>query len=721
MCHIAAIALAMLSLFGLAHAQMPPAVKTEHASSHFVSERTSVRPGATVTLALLQELDPHWHVYWENPGDSGLPLTLDFTAPDGVTFGQIQYPTPQRIDVGPLVNFGHEGQPGFLVDLTAPATARVGDVLRIAVAARWLICSDICVPEDANFTIDVPVTAEDGAPGPAAARIADARAAQPQPAPFTASWYPGADGPVLVLDLAAMPASASAQLAFFPSVPALIEPAAPVQTARRGTTHALGFVPSYEYNPETLERLDGVVVITDDMGRAGFRIVAGRTAPDDFSFAAAGPGPAAPDTRADATDRTIPTVEGGLGGILLLAVLGGLVLNIMPCVFPVVVLKALSFAGAASHSRATLRLNGLTYLAGVLTMFAGLGLALFAIRAGGAELGWGFHLQSPRVIAGFALLLFVLGLNLAGVFELGTSVQGVGQGLTERGGASGSFFTGLLAVAVAAPCVGPFLGGALGAALSRSAIDGMLIFLAVGVGLALPYVLFSFVPGLARLLPRPGAWMEGLRRLLAFGMFGSAAWLLWVLSVQAGSPGVLALGIAMVVIAFAAWIWGASQRRASGGWALRLLAAGALAVAIFPLIGLRSTADAAPASNTASGPRHEVWSPDAVAAARAAGEAVFVEFTAAWCVSCQVNKRTVLDRPEVAAAFLDSATRYFVADWTSRDDRITAALADAGRAGVPLYLYYAQGAQSPVVLPQWLGVEQMRTLLLSSSAEGSVS
>ncbi|MEM9234611.1 MAG: thioredoxin family protein, partial [Pseudomonadota bacterium] len=361
------------------------------------------------------------------------------------------------------------------------------------------------------------------------------------------------------------------------------------------------------------------------------------------------------------------------------------------------------FAAVAREDRSIIRLHGLLYTAGVLVAFAGLAAALLALRAGGEQLGWGFHLQSPLAIAVFAMVLFLIGLNLFGLFEIGSSVQGVGDNLASSGGGTGAFFTGLLAVAVAAPCIGPLLGGAVGLALSQSALTGILIFLMIGLGLAFPYLLLSLIPAAAALLPRPGAWMVTLRQLFAFAMFATVVWLVWVLSMQAGSSGILNLGLALLAISFGAWIFGRVQRGQSG--LLGRIAALAMVILAALPVSRITTADAMSGSLARLGEvETAVWSEEILAEYRAAGTPVFVDFTAAWCITCQVNKRTVLDTSRVRTAFMETGTVYMVADWTNRDDNITAALEALGRAGVPVYLYYAPNATEPVILPQLLTV-----------------
>ncbi|HUZ63446.1 MAG TPA: thioredoxin family protein, partial [Acetobacteraceae bacterium] len=387
--------------------------------------------------------------------------------------------------------------------------------------------------------------------------------------------------------------------------------------------------------------------------------------------------------------------------ILGLAVLGGLILNLMPCVFPVLAMKIAGLAALPDSGRRSARLHGFSYAAGVLACFAALAGVMLALRAAGAAAGWGFQFQSPAFVAAMCALLFAVGLNLSGVFAFGARFAGTGQALAMRQGHAGSFFTGLLAVLVATPCTAPFMGAALAAALTAPAAVTLAVFLALGVGLALPYVVLTAVPGLARALPRPGRWMDVLKQALAFPMYASSVWLLWVISQEAGPDGVLATGAVLVLVGFAAWVAGTAQRATGRG---RRLGQGAGVVAVLAMAGVFAGFAAHPAVPPAAS-RHAgqvAYSPARLAALRAAGQPVFVNVTAAWCVTCLVNERVALDRPAVRAAFAARHIAYMVADWTRQDPVVTALLRAHGRVGVPLYLFYPAGGGTAVTLPQLL-------------------
>jgi thiol:disulfide interchange protein DsbD len=387
-----------------------------------------------------------------------------------------------------------------------------------------------------------------------------------------------------------------------------------------------------------------------------------------------------------------------VGLAILLAFLGGLILNVMPCVLPILAMKALAVAGHSARERHEARLEGLSYAAGAVLSFLAFGLAIVALRAGGAAIGWGFQLQAPLAVAGFTLLMFAVGLNLSGLFEVGTI--SAGGGLAAKGGAAGAFFTGVLAVAVAAPCTGPFMATALGFALTQSALAAMAIFAGLGLGFALPFLILGFWPRALSFLPKPGPWMLRLKQFLAFPMYGAAVFFAGVLAQETGATGVMVLLGAAVAVALAGWLWSVTRDLPARGRAMGLvavllvLAAGAFALSLLP-----GTPPAAAGSSTA-GADH--FTPEKLASLRAANKPVFVDATAAWCITCLVNEQAVLSRPNVKSAFAARNVTYLVADWTNNDPAVTRLLSDNGRSGVPLYLYYAPGAAQPVILPQIL-------------------
>ena len=659
-------------------------VDTEYASSIFLPEKTAFVPGETTWLAFAQALETNWHVYWKNPGDSGLPLELVWTLPEGFSAGDVVYPTPERIPVGPLANFGHHGAPIFLVPIEVDESVATADAT-LNVSATWLICEEICVPETGEFALTMPVaeTADNFSLG--ATKVAEARSATPMDFEGQAGFAATADALVLELDA---PEGVDGDVLFFPEAEGLIEPAADQVVALNGDRLSVTMTPGFDYDPSELETVKGVLATTE-YPPLGFSL----TAEKDETIAVA---PAA------ASAVTANTSQGNLPLLLLAAFFGGALLNIMPCVFPIIFIKAASLMKSAQSGEAgAVRRDGLLYTAGVVATFALIGGLLLALRAGGEQLGWGFHLQSPLIVAMSAYILFLVGLNLSGVFNIGESLQGAGGGLADKGGAAGAFFTGALAVLVAAPCIGPLLSAPMGAAVLLPPVWGMLIFILMALGLAAPYLLLSFVPSLGRLLPKPGAWMKVFKQLLAFPVFAAAAYFLWVLAQQTGGTGLAKALFGAVMLAFAAWLFELSKGDGSRALMVRAGSAVAALAAILPVTQLQ-TAEASVATGGKHGAFADVVAYDeaAISQFRQEGRPVFVDFTAAWCVTCQFNKLTIFSKPSLAAAFEAENVAVMVADWTSRDPEITKALEAFGANGVPLYVYYPPtGAPEVLALP----------------------
>ena len=688
---------------GAARAQaLSQGIQTENAFSQLVSEKSGIAPGETVLIGFHQRLREGWHVYWSNPGDSGLPLTLNWILPEGFEAGDIQYPVPHNLPLGPLVNYGHEGEPAFLVGITAPEDAEPGMMAEFTVSATWLICDDICIPEDGVLSLTLPVVASPAGPDPMGEPIiAEAKEHLPQPAGFSAMSFDYERRPVLRLLTDQF--ADGRDVVFFPYTPGLIEPAGAQEMAAGDGYLDIFLKAGFEYTPDDFGNLDGVIAVGKGRDYRGLVIAApSGPAPDN----------ARPALVASPSGTGANAPGPGFLAILGLAFLGGIILNIMPCVFPVIFLKAAGIARVAHEDTGTVRAHGLLYTAGILLAFLAIAGLLIFLRAGGEQIGWGFHLQSPVTVAVFAVVIFLVGLNLAGLFEVGTSVQGIGNDLASKGGNTGAFFTGLLAVAVAAPCIGPFLGVPVGYALSEPPLAGLAVFAVMGLGLALPYLLISFVPALARLLPKPGPWMETFKQVLSFAMFATLIWLIWTLTLQAGTDGLVELLIALLLAGFAAWAFGRTQKAPGAGWAGRISALVALIAAIFMVSGIEPqartvTATGAPGEGDLTELPTAIYSEAALESYRDAGTPVFVDFTAAWCVTCQVNKQTVLKRPQVVEAFHEKGVIYMVADWTVQDPDITKALEAQGRSGVPLYLFYPPGAGEPLVLPQVLSIDLM--------------
>ncbi len=655
-----------LFLCGLAHpaaALESAPVSTARTIASLITDTNAVAPGTPFRLALHLRLAPGWHTYWRNPGDAGIPPDLEVHLPDGAKAGPIDWPAPARVHEGDLMTYAYTGD--LLLPLTITPAAD-HPATHVEAEASWLVCKDICIPEQGRFDLDIP----SGSPAPSAQAALFTRAAQtlPMASPWKATIAP--DGRLWIRGEGLGPQTVAAA-AFIPEEPATIVDAAPQPlTVRQG-----GFVLKLALAPgfNAVSGLPGLLEVRDSSGQ--------HLAVD----VVASPGPAP------------PSGYDPIARIMALAFLGGLILNLMPCVFPVLAIKALSFAEGASRGRAAG--HAVAYSAGVLTAFAVLGSLLIALRDAGAAAGWGFQFQSPAFVAAMAWLLFTIGLNLSGVFHVGSRLSGAGDRLTRRNSSAGSFFTGLLAVTVATPCTAPFMGAAIAGALAESPVTGLFVFLALGAGMATPYATLVAMPGLGRVIPRPGPWMERLRQLLAFPMYAAAAWLLWVISQEAGPSGVLGTAAGFVLIGFAAWAIGATQGSADKGRRLGQSAAAAAALTAIAVLGGLTAGAPVASLAVASG---ESFSVARLTALRQQGRPVFVDMTAAWCVTCLVNEHVTLDTPAIQKAFAARNVALLRGDWTRQDPAITRFLRQYQRDGVPLYVYFPPRDAEPVLLPQIL-------------------
>ncbi|MCB4822422.1 protein-disulfide reductase DsbD family protein [Roseicella aerolata] len=658
-----------------AEAAESPAVRSPRATATLVAAADAVAPGEAVELGLRLRLAPGWHSYWANPGDAGAPPEVAILSPAGAEPGPIRWPAPQRIPTGPLVSFGYEGEVLLPFRMAAPAGLSPGDWLTIEAEATWLVCAEICIPEEGRFRLDLPVAAAGRLDGSLAPLFTSAEAAAPRPSPWPArAALDGARGSLTLTGEGLSPATVR-EAFFFPEEGGLLHNAAPQRlTLAEGRLTLALARPEGAPLPGTLA---GVVVLTD---AAGVRA----------AYAVAAPVGGAVETGASA----LP-----LWQALLSAFLGGLILNLMPCVFPILAMKAMALARLSGAARAEVRAHAGSYTAGVLATFLALAGVLIALRAAGIAAGWGFQFTAPAFVAALAWLMLAVGLNLSGVYHLGGAV-GTGATLAARGGHAGSFMTGALAVLVATPCTAPFMAAAIGTALALPMPATLAVFAALGLGLAAPYALLGLFPGLAGRLPRPGPWMERLRQGLAFPMYGAAAWLAWVLAQQAGPDGLALLLAGAVLLGFAAWALGAAQRSAGRGGrrAGRALAGAAALAALALLPGLAAAPPAASAAEAGAEP----WSAARVAALQAEGRPVFVNMTAAWCITCKVNEQLVLKAAPVQAGFAARNIATLKGDWTHGDAAIGALLREHGREGVPLYLLYPAGGGAPAVLPQVL-------------------
>ena len=696
-------ALLALVMPGLAAAQSPPSlpasaapapsavVTTENVRAELLSEVAQVNPGEPFWVALRQTIRPKWHTYWKNPGDSGLPTEIAWKLPDGAKAEPIVWPTPKLENVSGVINYGYSDDVLLLVRITPPADA--AGPLTIAADANWLVCEDVCIPEEGKFALTLPV-GPTATPASAATRALfdKTRREVPVDLPWTARYGVAKSGdPTLVIDAKGLKADTLRGIYFFPGEWGAVAHMAKQNATVTADGIRIPLKKGDDKSKATPGKLIGTLVLTEKTGDGESRQAFDLVASLDPAFVPS------PSFAADGEALS-------LWEALLFALLGGMILNLMPCVFPVLAMKAASFARLAGASRADMRQDGFAYTAGVLVTFALMAAIVLAIRASVGDVNWGFQFQSPVFSLLVAYLFFIVGLNLSGMFEIGGRFVGVGHGLATRPGPTGAFFTGALAVVVATPCTAPFMAAALGVALTQPAPQTVAVLLAMGLGLALPYLARASTPALQRLMPRPGLWMDRLRQFLAFPMYASAAWMIWVLTQQVGADGVMyALG-GMILIAFAIWVAKLGDRVS---WPRRSLAAASLLLALGAAVKLQDgPATAATASGgVAAGVSFEGWERFSRARMDEAvkqGKPVFVDFTAAWCITCLVNERVALETPTARRAFEQAGVVKLKGDWTNRDPEITSTLKEAGRAGVPLYLFWPPGADKPRILPQVL-------------------
>lgn len=646
-----------------------------------LSSHQVVQPGQAVQLLLEQTIAPHWHSYWLNPGDSGQATRIDWVLPAGAEAGAIQWPAPQRFSLGPVSNYGYADRVTLISEIRLPADLQAGQSVAIRAQVSWLVCKDICIPQEAELSLALPVAvAGEAQPAPAAqALLTEARASLPQPAPWPLGL--ARSGQSLHLSWPANGPQDKAE--FFAAEWGHVQHSAAQTLSRDGALWRLT-LPVGEAPPAAGKPMSGVLVLGSGATRKAYQVEA--------------------DVAVDAPPADS---QPGLSLLpaLLLALAGGLILNLMPCVFPVLAIKALALLTQARDQPAQARRHGLAYTGGVLASFALLAALLVALKAAGAEVGWGFQFQSPLFVGVVAWLLFGLGLSLSGLLQIGAGIAGLGSRLADKPGYAGSFFSGVLAAVVATPCTAPFMGAAMAYGLGQPGPVLLAVLLSLGLGLALPYLLLSHWPALQARLPRPGAWMETLKQGFAFPMYGAAIWLVWVLAQQSGPAGVLLSLSGMGLLALAAWLHGISAAARSSNW--RRLGNGAALLSLGLLLGLASALQTLTPSTDGQAIEqsagYEAYSPERLSELRAQGKPVFVNLTAAWCISCLVNEKVALSQPSVRAAFESRGIHYLKGDWTRKDPRISALLAEHGRSGVPLYLYYPPGRSSaPELLPQLL-------------------
>lgn len=657
-------------------------------------------PGKTVWLGLQITHQPDWHTYWKNPGDSGLPITVQWTLPEGISAGEIAWPLPKKIPIGNLANYGFDGTVLLPVPLTISQDFKPGltnNEIEVKLKANWLVCRKECIPEEGEFALKVPVKGSMAANSVAFNKAFDAK---PKPVLGSTGILPDSsvliDGHVIKLTVQGLPLALRGKtLEFFPETPEVIETAAQWTQSWSGGVWSAQ-VPLSQQRGNSPDVMP-VVLAADGQGYRAELKVLGNWPKVSASVLGSPESvlPAAAPAKASLS----------LWAALLGALLGGMILNLMPCVFPVLAIKVISFTRHANDRRGH-RISGMAYSAGVVISFLALGALMLGLRSAGEQLGWGFQLQSPAVVAALAVLFTVMGLNLAGLFEFGQFLPSRLSTLEARNPSVNAFLSGVLAVAVASPCTAPFMGASLGLALSLPALQALLVFASIGLGMALPYLAASFIPAVARWLPRPGVWMDTFRRAMAFPMFATVVWLVWVLGQQTGIDGAGALLALLVAMSGVLWSLGLRGR---SRWLLTGITLVVLALMLAAL-GRNVTRPVDVGSATASSERWQPWAPGRVEQVLATGVPVFVDFTAAWCVTCQYNKKTTLVNADVLSDLTAKKVALLRADWTRRDPAITSALAQLGRNGVPVYVLY-QAGKTPLVMSEILTVQELRTAL----------
>ena len=697
-------------------------VNSSHMRADLLSEHRYLVAGRVLPLALRLQPDEGWHTYWRNPGDTGLEARLNWQLPEGFRAGEIEWPIPQRIDYAGLTSFGHQADTWLLIPVAIPGQAQLNQLaqqspdglVRLRAHAKWLVCEEVCIPGEGDFELALPVADSASQPNLVNESLRDdfalARMAMPKqldgaPAVFSTNQQIEVQLPLQNLPVL------SRQPAVFFANKGLVSNELPPRVEIVGDVLVITALkaPYFESAPHFVSML--LVTAADEDGLQAYDVLAEHT-PKLVSLS---------QTQASSSDTAERPGSGSRSNapqnllyVLLLALLGGLILNAMPCVFPVLSLKVISLVEHGNHSPRERHHHGLAYTAGVISSFLLVAIVLMSLRSLGEQIGWGFQLQSPGFIAALAYVLFVLGLSLSGVIELGGSLQNMGQRQFEsatgenRTNWHSSFFTGVLATVVATPCTAPFMGTAMGFALSQSLVIALLTFAMMGLGLALPFLLIAYIPAFANALPAPGNWMVRLKEILAFPIYLTVVWLLWVFSKQAGSDATALLLAGLVMLALAVWLWrvtlysvratlGRLLSCSSAGLALLLLVTGlSLGKAFQP-----ATEAGAQGVHSANSGVANTYSPERLAEALADEQTVFVNMTADWCITCKVNERVALKTASVLQAFDERGIVYLKGDWTNSDPQITQYLESFSRNGVPLYVVY-KPSQEPLILPQIL-------------------
>lgn len=658
----------------------PGPVKAPHLTAELVSMAPAIAPGGSLEVGLVITLEEKWHVYWINAGDSGEPPKITWTLPHGITTGPMQFPIPSRLPLGPLMDFGYEDEVAFPVKLTAAKNLKPGPV-HLDAKVNWLVCREVCIPGRAHLGLNLTVDPKAVAPTQPVGALGEALGLLPKPLPGDMKLTVTGGKNEFVLDLITGERTTDAE--FYPFDQDQIANAGDqvVEPLPDGVRLRVPRAPELTQLPKALH---GVIKLDDETAYdVTSPVVAGEVA----RRAGSGPVPSA------AKQLTVLAA-------ISLAFVGGIILNLMPCVFPVLFLKGLSLVQSSSEERGRIRRHGLVYTLGILFSFWAIVAVLLALRAGGSEAGWGFQLQSPIFLALLASGIFFFALSLSGLFDIGLSLTSVGGELAQKQGYTGSFFTGVLATVVATPCTAPFMGAAIGFALAQSGWITFGVFTALALGLAAPYLLLSFQPAWTRLLPRPGAWMEVFKQVTAIIFFATVIWLTYVYGNLFAGQGVYHVALLLgcfLLLAVAGWVLGKWPARWSSSIVAILIGILALAIPLYQ-----------PKDTTLT---WQPYSEQALSQARADGKPVFIDFTAAWCLSCQVNERLVLRSADVQREFAKNKVTLIKADWTKYDAEITKQLASVGRSGVPTYVIYPAGKGPADVLPELLTKDIVLTAL----------
>ena len=685
-------------------------ITTDNVSARLVADSRSVKPGDAFYIALVFEIRDEWHTYWRNPGDSGQATSIEWHLPAGVEASAIDWPFPERQYVGPVANYGYHGTAYHRIRIQTPSDWPVGEPIPLLATAKWLVCKEECIPEQGQLSLSIDM-AQHSTLDPNNTNLFNTISGLlPSSLPISSSYqYSDTNSIRLEFEVSEQLISAK-NIEYFPydwgviSAPAeqqlVIDPNFVSITSQKG---------DLSFNQD----LQGLLVVHQDNGEPQAFEVKSRSGVLNLPAGVTASGTQIGTSQT--SEYSLPTMS--VFSALLFAILGGLILNLMPCVFPVLSMKAMSLVAHSHESEASMRKHGLMYTLGILVCFAIVGLALIAVKTAGQQIGWGFQLQSPYFVSLVIIVLFVLGLSLSGYLEVGTSLMGMGDELTQKSGYAGSFFTGVLAVVVATPCTAPFMGPAIGFALTQSTVVMLLVLMALGVGLALPFLILSFVPVLTQVLPKPGAWMKTFQQFLAFPMFASAAWLVWVLGQQTDVNGVFSILIVLILITFTIWLFQKIVAIAMPFKAFGLLACVSLLIGACLQVHQLSSSAAENVENTEfaispakSSVQYQTFNTTALDSLRTEGQAVFVNMTAAWCITCLANEKVALSSPELKRFFSDNGITYLKGDWTNQDAEITKYLESFGRNSVPLYVFYpakagSKGQSSPIVLPQILTVD----------------